>query len=116
VCALDLGSRQKPLRLTSEQQQRRVNHPAVVANAIHAPFHSPGSLVYRVESEGLSVLFGQEGRPRPLDRRLRSNRSDYRRSLEKMASSQHPLRIRPLRRDPRQGRRATFHSLVSVVS
>ena len=53
--------------------------------ALHMPGHSPGSLVYRVVSEGLSVLFGQDVHG-PLDRRLRSNRSDYRHSLEQMAA------------------------------
>ena len=53
--------------------------------ALHMPGHSPGSLVYRVESDGLSVLFGQDVHG-PLDRRLRSNRNDYRHSLEQMAA------------------------------
>ncbi len=53
--------------------------------ALHMPGHSPGSLVYLVESEGLRVLFGQDVHG-PLDRRLRSNRADYRRSLEQMAA------------------------------
>jgi glyoxylase-like metal-dependent hydrolase (beta-lactamase superfamily II) len=49
--------------------------------AIHIPGHSPGSLVYLVESQGLKVLFGQDVHG-PLDASFRSNRKDYQQSLE----------------------------------
>jgi glyoxylase-like metal-dependent hydrolase (beta-lactamase superfamily II) len=49
--------------------------------AIHIPGHSPGSLVYLVESQGLKVLFGQDVHG-PLDASFRSNRKDYHQSLE----------------------------------
>jgi len=53
--------------------------------AIHTPGHSPGSLVYLVESEGLRVLFGQDVHG-PIHEDLRSNRSDYIRSLKLLLS------------------------------
>ncbi len=55
--------------------------------AIHTPGHSPGSLVYLVESEGLKVLFGQDVHG-PIHESLRSNRSDYIKSLNLLLSLQ----------------------------
>jgi glyoxylase-like metal-dependent hydrolase (beta-lactamase superfamily II) len=49
--------------------------------AIHTPGHSPGSMVYLTESEGLKVLFAQDVHG-PLHPDLKSDRGDYRRSLE----------------------------------
>jgi glyoxylase-like metal-dependent hydrolase (beta-lactamase superfamily II) len=51
--------------------------------ALHVPGHSPGSLAYLTESEGQTVLFGQDVHG-PLDFQLRSNRADYRASLERL--------------------------------
>lgn len=56
-----------------------------VIEAFHMPGHSPGSLVYMVESEGRRVLFGQDVHG-PIDRRLLSSRADYRESLRRMAA------------------------------
>lgn len=53
--------------------------------AIHTPGHSPGSVVYMTESEGLKVLFGQDVHG-PLDESLLSNRDDYIRSLNLLLS------------------------------
>jgi glyoxylase-like metal-dependent hydrolase (beta-lactamase superfamily II) len=53
--------------------------------AIHTPGHSPGSLVYLTESEGLKVLFAQDVHG-PIHPDLRSNGADYRRSLELLLS------------------------------
>jgi glyoxylase-like metal-dependent hydrolase (beta-lactamase superfamily II) len=53
--------------------------------AIHVPGHSPGSVVYLMESQGLQVLFGQDIHG-PLDAELLSNRKDYRKSLERLIS------------------------------
>jgi len=55
--------------------------------AIHVPGHSPGSLVYVTQSEGLKILFGQDVHG-PLDASLLSNREDYRRSLKLLLSLQ----------------------------
>jgi glyoxylase-like metal-dependent hydrolase (beta-lactamase superfamily II) len=49
--------------------------------AIHTPGHSPGSVVYVTESQGLKVLFGQDVHG-PLDPGLLSNRDDYLGSLD----------------------------------
>lgn len=51
--------------------------------AIHIPGHSPGSLVYLTESEGVKVLFGQDIHG-PLDKDLLSDRADYQRSLQEI--------------------------------
>jgi glyoxylase-like metal-dependent hydrolase (beta-lactamase superfamily II) len=49
--------------------------------AIHIPGHSPGSIVYLTESQGLKVLFGQDVHG-PLDPAFHSNRKDYQQSLK----------------------------------
>jgi len=49
-------------------------------DAIHTPGHTPGSLVYVTESQGLKVLFGQDVHG-PLDASFHSNRKDYEKSL-----------------------------------
>lgn len=51
--------------------------------AVHMPGHSPGSMVYLTESDGLKVLFGQDVHG-PLDSHLLSNRKDYQRSLKRL--------------------------------
>jgi glyoxylase-like metal-dependent hydrolase (beta-lactamase superfamily II) len=56
-------------------------------DAIHVPGHSPGSLVYVMESEGLKVLFGQDVHG-PIHPSLLSDREDYIRSLNLMISLQ----------------------------
>jgi len=53
--------------------------------SFHTPGHSPGSVVYLVESEGKRILFGQDVHG-PLDPSLLSNREDYIRSLEFLLS------------------------------
>ncbi len=53
--------------------------------AIHTPGHSPGSVVYTTESEGLKILFGQDVHG-PLDQSLLSNREDYVNSLNLLLS------------------------------
>ena len=51
--------------------------------ALHIPGHSPGSLAFVAESDGQTVLFGQDVHG-PLDIRLLSNRADYLASLERL--------------------------------
>jgi glyoxylase-like metal-dependent hydrolase (beta-lactamase superfamily II) len=53
--------------------------------AIHAPGHSPGSVVYLAESDGQKILFGQDVHG-PLAPGLKSNRKDYLESLNKLIS------------------------------
>lgn len=56
-----------------------------VIQAIHTPGHSPGSMVYLTESEGLKVLFAQDVHG-PLHPDLRSTPQDYQRSLRLLLS------------------------------
>jgi glyoxylase-like metal-dependent hydrolase (beta-lactamase superfamily II) len=56
-----------------------------IIRAIHTPGHSPGSLVYLTESEGMKVLFAQDVHG-PIHPDLKSNEEDYQRSLELMVS------------------------------
>lgn len=70
-------------KLTESQEAIQLGNRPI--EAFHMPGHSPGSLVYLVESDGQRVLFGQDVHG-PLDRRLLSNPADYRNSLKKMAA------------------------------
>jgi glyoxylase-like metal-dependent hydrolase (beta-lactamase superfamily II) len=49
-------------------------------SAIHVPGHSPGSVVYLIESEGKKVLFGQDVHG-PIEPAIKSDRAAYRKSL-----------------------------------
>ena len=53
--------------------------------AIHIPGHSPGSLAFVMESEGMKVLFGQDVHG-PLDPSLLSDRAKYVQSLRLLIS------------------------------
>lgn len=53
--------------------------------AIHAPGHSPGSVVYLTESAGKKVLFAQDVHG-PLDSSFMSNKKDYLKSLKLLVS------------------------------
>jgi glyoxylase-like metal-dependent hydrolase (beta-lactamase superfamily II) len=53
--------------------------------AIFTPGHSPGSMVYMVDSQGQKVLFAQDVHG-PLDESLLSNPADYRKSLGRLIS------------------------------
>ena len=56
-----------------------------VIQAIHTPGHTPGSMVYLTESEGMKILFGQDVHG-PIHPDLKSNAEDYQGSLELMLS------------------------------
>jgi glyoxylase-like metal-dependent hydrolase (beta-lactamase superfamily II) len=56
-----------------------------VIRAIHTPGHSPGSVVYEVESDRFKVLFAQDVHG-PLEPVLLSDRKDYLRSLNLLLS------------------------------
>ena len=73
------------VKLKGERQDLWLGQKRI--EALHVPGHSPGSLVYVMESEGLKVLFGQDVHG-PLDASLLSNRDDYRRSLKLLLSLQ----------------------------
>jgi glyoxylase-like metal-dependent hydrolase (beta-lactamase superfamily II) len=68
-------------KLSSPREDIRIGDRIVLA--LHTPGHSPGSVVYLAESDGLKVLFGQDVHG-PLHPSLLSNRTDYLRSLELM--------------------------------
>jgi len=76
---------QVDVKLKGERQDLWVGGKKI--EALHVPGHSPGSLVYVTESEGLKLLFGQDVHG-PLDASLLSNREDYRRSLKLLLSLQ----------------------------
>jgi len=58
-----------------------------IIEAIHIPGHSPGSVVYVVESDNQMVLFGQDVHG-PLDDSLKSDGDAYQRSLHKLLDLQ----------------------------
>jgi glyoxylase-like metal-dependent hydrolase (beta-lactamase superfamily II) len=76
---------QVDVKLRGEQQELWVGQKKI--EALHMPGHSPGSVVYVMESGGLKVVFGQDVHG-PLDASLLSNRDDYRRSLRRLLSLQ----------------------------
>jgi len=76
---------QVDMKLKGEHQDLWLGQKRI--EALHTPGHSPGSVVYVTESEGLKVLFGQDIHG-PLDASLLSNRDDYRLSLKLLLSLQ----------------------------
>jgi glyoxylase-like metal-dependent hydrolase (beta-lactamase superfamily II) len=73
------------LKLTGDRQTIELGGRGI--RAIHTPGHSPGSVVYMMESDGQKVLFGQDVHG-PLHPSLLSNREDYLRSLKLLISLQ----------------------------
>jgi glyoxylase-like metal-dependent hydrolase (beta-lactamase superfamily II) len=71
------------MKLKGERNEIKLGDGTI--EAIHVPGHSPGSVVYLVESEGKRVLFGQDVHG-PLHPGLLSNRGDYLRSIEVLLS------------------------------
>jgi len=71
------------IKLTGEENEIDLEGKKI--DVIHTPGHSPGSVVYMVESEGLKVLFGQDVHG-PLDRAILSNKEDYINSLNLLLS------------------------------
>lgn len=61
--------------------QAEINLENRIIQAIHIPGHSPGSMVYLAESEGIKVLFAQDVHG-PIHPDLKSNSEDYQRSLK----------------------------------
>lgn len=71
------------LKLKGERNELELGDRKIMA--IHTPGHSPGSVIYLTESEGLKVLFGQDVHG-PIHESLLSNRENYRRSLRLLLS------------------------------
>lgn len=70
-------------KLSGSKERIRLGDRSI--EAIHIPGHSPGSVAYLTESEGLRVLFGQDVHG-PLDASLLSDKADYMQSLERLIS------------------------------
>jgi glyoxylase-like metal-dependent hydrolase (beta-lactamase superfamily II) len=68
-------------KLTKKEVE--INLGSRTIKAIHSPGHSPGSVVYVAESDGLKVIFAQDVHG-PLDPSLLSNKNDYLNSLERL--------------------------------
>lgn len=66
-------------------QGERISLGDRIIEAIHIPGHSPGSLAFIMESEGMKVLFGQDVHG-PLDPSLLSDRAKYVQSLKLLIS------------------------------
>jgi len=81
------GGSLQPLKIDRKisGDRERIDLGDKTIEAIHTPGHSPGSVVYLTESEGLKVLFGQDVHG-PLDESLLSNRKDYIQSLNLLLS------------------------------
>jgi glyoxylase-like metal-dependent hydrolase (beta-lactamase superfamily II) len=70
-------------RLSGAQEEISLGGRSI--KAIHIPGHSPGSVVYLTDSEGLTVLFAQDVHG-PLAPSLLSNRKEYLHSLKLLIS------------------------------
>jgi glyoxylase-like metal-dependent hydrolase (beta-lactamase superfamily II) len=66
-------------KITGHRETIHLGEKAI--EAIHIPGHTPGSVAYLTESQGLKVLFGQDVHG-PLADSFRSNRQDYQESLK----------------------------------
>ena len=77
---------QQPLAVDIKLTGRRdyINLGKRQVTAIHTPGHTPGSVVYLAESDGMRVLFGQDVHG-PLHDDFGSDRRAYHQSLLKMA-------------------------------
>jgi len=81
------GARIEPFRVDKKLDGSRgqVMLGGRKVEAVHVPGHSPGSVVYLTESDGLKVLFAQDVHG-PLDASFQSDRKDYQQSLKMMLS------------------------------
>ena len=66
-----------------KQAEEQIELGGRPVTAIHSPGHSPGSVVYVTVSAGMKIVFAQDVHG-PLDRRLLSNRKDYKASLRRL--------------------------------
>ena len=69
------------VRLSQDKTDLQLGGRAITA--IHAPGHSPGSVIFLTESDNKKILFGQDVHG-PLSPALKSNRADYIDSLNMM--------------------------------
>jgi len=87
TAALWYGTKMKPFRvdLKLTRPRERICLGDRFVEAIHVPGHSPGSVVYFVESQGSRVLFAQDVHG-PLHPDLLSDRARYQESLALLLS------------------------------
>ncbi|GLI34207.1 MBL fold metallo-hydrolase [Desulforhabdus amnigena] len=71
------------IKLKGERQEIALGERTI--EALHAPGHSPGSVVYVTKSQGLKVVFAQDVHG-PLHPDLLSNKENYLQSLEMLFS------------------------------
>jgi glyoxylase-like metal-dependent hydrolase (beta-lactamase superfamily II) len=76
-----------PVDTVIDEKEKRFLVGDIEVTLYHVPGHSPGSVVLTATSENKLVLFGQDIHG-PLHPVLKSNRDDYRRSLEFLLSLQ----------------------------
>jgi glyoxylase-like metal-dependent hydrolase (beta-lactamase superfamily II) len=69
-----------PIDIEVERARTEIELAGRRIEALHIPGHSPGSLAYVIESDARKVVFGQDVHG-PLHPALRSDASDYQRSL-----------------------------------
>lgn len=81
------GTQMEPLsidlKLTGGENMIRIGGGEITA--IHWPGHSPGSVVYTAQLDGLTILFGQDVHG-PIHPSLLSDADEYQESLQKMLS------------------------------
>ncbi len=68
-------------KLTAEQEEIQLEDRPIIAR--HMPGHSPGSVIYQIESDGKNVIFAQDVHG-PLHPVLKSDQDDYIDSLHKL--------------------------------
>jgi glyoxylase-like metal-dependent hydrolase (beta-lactamase superfamily II) len=71
------------LKLSGKKEEIKLGDRIILA--IHTPGHSPGSVVYLTESDGLKVVFAQDVHG-PLSPAILSDKDDYIKSLERLIS------------------------------
>ena len=75
-----------PIDVVVSEQKKEFKLDKLNVTMYHIPGHSPGSAVFTVNSDGKLVLFGQDVHG-PIDEMiLRSNRTEYKKSLEFLMS------------------------------
>jgi len=75
-----------PVDIIVNENKKEFSLSKLNVTMYHIPGHSPGSVAFTVNSDSKAVLFGQDVHG-PIDERtLRSNRSEYKKSLEFMIS------------------------------
>lgn len=85
TAALWYGAHMPPLPVddTIQGEEGSIRLGGREIRAVHVPGHSPGSMVFLMDSDGETVLFGQDVHG-PLDESLLSDPTAYQRSLKRL--------------------------------